>query len=252
MFVRVWALVNMKIFTKLLLRTLKVSLRRSWLAHNKVFSSLGIVKFELAFDRNEVVALKREVDRLIEEGRYNWEDQLGSDKRIYEANTKSKLFHEFLKSRQINAFVSENGFVNSHNFLLASRVDYVEGNLGSGGGWHRDSVNPQIKAFLYLSDVGSEHGPFQYLQGSGRLMSKILLALRHGRSIGALRYKATEESGTVDEILGKCGDLVFANTSAIHRGKPLESSTRYMLTVYFFETEGEKRSFLDSLASNDF
>ena len=56
---------------------------------------------------------------------------------------------------------------------LAGRLSAVPGNIGSGGGWHRDSFTNQFKAIIYISDVGQDNGPFQYIRGSHRLSAMI-------------------------------------------------------------------------------
>ena len=38
-------------------------------------------------------------------------------------------------------------------FTMAAKIVFNDRNKGSGGGWHRDSINPSVKAMLYLNDV---------------------------------------------------------------------------------------------------
>ena len=46
---------------------------------------------------------------------------------------------------------------------MANKLIYKKGNLGSGGGWHRDTFfKKQLKFIIYLSDVGEKNGELFY------------------------------------------------------------------------------------------
>jgi hypothetical protein len=125
-------------------------------------------------------------------------------------------------------------------FTLAARMEHREGNKGSGGGWHRDSLGFQFKAMLYLSDVTMDNGPFQFFRGSHRRFYKLrnyLFDLSQGFS-DIVRYSDEHVSKLPQEDLitgtAKAGDLVLFNSSGVHRGMPTRGGVRYALTIYFF------------------
>lgn len=129
---------------------------------------------------------------------------------------------------------------------MMNRVEYREGNLGSGGGWHRDAVHEQqFKAILYLSDVGPDNGGFEYLINTHRKSSVYKTILSN--DIGFAQDKFSEEE--MKEILedhgetyqrktitGPAGTLILADTSGIHRGSPIADGSRYAITQYIFRS----------------
>lgn len=114
------------------------------------------------------------------------------------------------------------------------------GNLGSGGGWHRDSIfERQFKAMIYLCDVQDDNGPFQFFPGSHRL----------GYVLETLDYTPAHQPTTfTDEdiqrwirdrrlapatITGSPGDCILADTRGLHRGMPIRQGSRLALTNYY-------------------
>ena len=123
---------------------------------------------------------------------------------------------------------------------LAAKVVAKPKNLGSGGGWHRDSMyEKQIKAISYLSDVDGDNGPFQYVVGSHSKGSVLrTLDLHHGPNLKRFRADDLErwcESNQerVETIVGSAGDVILVDTRGLHRGMPIISGTRYALTNYY-------------------
>lgn len=127
-------------------------------------------------------------------------------------------------------------------FTLGASLQAVEGNPGSGGGWHRDSLTHQFKAMLYLTDVSPENGPFQILESSHHLWQTIKDNRAAQLPYGQVRM--TQEQ--VDEVLENssherlhtlsfpAGTLLIFDSSAIHRGCPIKAGTRLALTNYYF------------------
>lgn len=127
-------------------------------------------------------------------------------------------------------------------FTLGASLQAVEGNPGSGGGWHRDSLTPQFKTMLYLTDVGLDNGPFQVLARSHHLMQ----SMRDNRAAhvpyGQVRFTQKQ----VDDVLENshhdrlytmqypAGTLLIFDSSTIHRGSPIKSGIRLALTNYFY------------------
>jgi hypothetical protein len=127
-------------------------------------------------------------------------------------------------------------------FTLGASLQAIEGNPGSGGGWHRDSITPQFKTMLYLTDVGLENGPFQVLERSHHLMQSIRDNRAAHVPYGQVRFTQKQ----VDDVLANsqydrlhtmqypAGTLLIFDSSTIHRGSPIKSGTRLALTNYFY------------------
>lgn len=101
---------------------------------------------------------------------------------------------------------------------------------GSGGGWHRDSFEPQIKLFIPLVDTNEDNGALQYVRGSSGTLAKLrdlLIGRRQSRNFSPSDF---------DVLDLKRGDLAVVNTSGIHRGGPAKVIGRDMVTIYFNET----------------
>ena len=172
-----------------------------------------------------------------------WKDEHESDFRIYGADRISKPIAEFLN----DPFLSEIGctYINSNNkkgFTLGARLEEKENNLGSGGGWHRDTAHQkQIKAILYLSDVSEDNGPFQYITGSHRSKELIKGVIQSKFNPGETRFSDDRiksiigsDSDAIRSFTGKAGTLILTDTRGLHRGKPINSGVRYALTNYLW------------------
>jgi hypothetical protein len=95
--------------------------------------------------------------------------------------------------------------------------------------FHIDYTNPYfVKFFLFLSDVGAENGPHQYILGSHKDL----------KTVGDQRLTQSEiESayGSLKTIthLGDRGMLVMENTTGYHRGMPLLTGYRCMIQIQY-------------------
>lgn len=208
----------------------------------------GVVTIENYYSEDLCNQLKNEIDRLILDENVNvWKDDTESDYRIFASHLHSKLIQEFHN----DSFLAEVGsaylncpIVNSHT--LGARLQFKEGNKGSGGGWHRDSVfTRQYKSIIYLTDVDENNGPFEYLLGTHEKRSIY-------ESIFDNNFKAHHNRFTQKEIddflkthpqytaklfTAKKGTVILVDTSGIHRGTPIKSTNnRYALTNYFYPT----------------
>jgi hypothetical protein len=124
---------------------------------------------------------------------------------------------------------------------LAAKLIAKPGNKGSGQGYHRDSMyERQIKAFLYLSDVAEENGPFQYMVGTHTKGSVLrTLDLPHIEN-NLKRFRGPElddwrhrQRIRLETITGSAGDVILADTRGVHTGIPILSGSRYALTNYY-------------------
>lgn len=215
----------------------------------------AVVDNYLSSDR--CAELRGEVDSLIEEyPEYVQVDEAESDQRVFGAEYGSSEISTFNEDRWLeamaHAYLGEDA---SATFTLANRVDFVEGNLGSGGGWHRDSFGRQFKALLYLSDVGPENGPFQFIRNSHRFTKVLEDILRGQLDYGQNRIPKeavdrilNAEPGRLETVTASAGTLLIINTAVIHRGAPIEQGTRYALTNYYHPTEWDKVAIISHFA----
>ncbi|ATG76502.1 phytanoyl-CoA dioxygenase family protein [Pseudoalteromonas sp. 1_2015MBL_MicDiv] len=188
--------------------------------------------------------LRDKIDSMIDdEGVQTWIDDSASDHRIYFANQLDSDFNDFYNHPEIRKMLNAyTGTKTPTGMLLAARIDAKEGNLGSGGGWHRDSpITHQFKAVCYLSDVTEKNGPFQYIKASHKKFDVLKAYLSGNFKPG--QYRFTEDE--IDNYLEKAGRVVtdftaeegtiaFADTKGIHRGKPIAEGSRYVLFCYFW------------------
>ena len=59
-------------------------------------------------------------------------------------------------------------------FTMANKLEY-KNNLGSGGGWHRDGINPGFKALIYLNDVDHvEDGALEIILGTNEFKNIVI------------------------------------------------------------------------------
>ena len=124
---------------------------------------------------------------------------------------------------------------------MANRIVFTQNNLGSGGGWHRDDVEFQFKAILYLVDVNENNGAFQLIKYSNKLKFIIRDCYKYKMKINETRLSEKKineiinaEPERLKTITGNAGTLVLVDTSLIHRGRPLASGLRYALTNYYY------------------
>ena len=167
-----------------------------------------------------------------------WRDQGASDERIFGfEDLESSLVDLCSIDELLDVGSKYIGRRLTNWFMMANRVRYAEGNLGSGGGWHRDSVFPhQFKSIFYLSDVASENGPFEYVPFSH--LTKEKLSIRNTISLDQSRITDKDFQTShleSDTFTGPAGTLILADTRGIHRGRPIEKGVRYAITIYYFE-----------------
>lgn len=128
-------------------------------------------------------------------------------------------------------------------FQMLGNITYSDNNLGSGGGWHRDSpFNHQFKFILYLSDVETENGPFEYIKGTHNANEVVNYTRRCGFSLSQYRFSEKEVESILKDsgyelatITGRAGTLLIADVKGLHRGRPLQSGERWATTRYYFK-----------------
>ena len=172
-----------------------------------------------------------------------WRDAVGSDTRIFGFEQDMKDFvRHFEVRRYIKAVDDYVGVKTRVWFLMANRILPKPGNLGSGGGLHRDSpFSHQVKCLWYLSDVTSETGPFQYVPDSHFNTFKT----RKNYPLGKTRFDTIQDD--LVEVHAKAGSLLVCDTKCIHGGKPIKSGARYVVTLYTLPRPGAAEEMLKSL-----
>lgn len=207
-------------------------------------SKKGVAVIPNFYSDEQCDNIANEIDSLIE--KYDHQvrrEENNSDNRLYGAEILSdniKLFHDNEMFEKLCQSYLKTPCTNQ--YTLAARLDYKEGNLGSGGGWHRDTpFKKQFKSIVYLSDVSEDNGPFEYIIGSHKNESYFNF-LNHG--IDTSKYRFTEkELEKIDSLkdyqhekfTAKKGTLILVDTSGIHRGMPIKEGNRYALTNYFIQ-----------------
>lgn len=110
--------------------------------------------------------------------------------------------------------------------FMRNRIIDTSNEIGSGGGWHRDSFQPQLKIFIPLTDIDENSGPTQYVSGTSSNLEKLKDALSGRRKSKHFRPQSFHS------LYMKRGDIAVVNTSGIHRGAPPEKPGRDVVTVY--------------------
>lgn len=210
-----------------------------------VLKKEGIFIIKGFYDFDRCGLIKKEIERIHQ--KYEKKVQLvsnGSDKRLFGGDRVSSLINHFFTNELITKIRNE--YYQTSNIVgctLAAQIKATKDNIGSGNGWHRDSVfGKQLKAILYVTDVTENNGPFQYLTATHGNKP----ALDNIRKLGIGYHQNRLEQEDIDNVLsssdqyefltitGDKGDLVLVDTTGIHRGKPLVEGERYALTNYYF------------------
>lgn len=125
-------------------------------------------------------------------------------------------------------------------FTLAGWLQAQNGG-SSGNGWHRDALLSQFKAMIYLTDVTDKNGPFEILPGSHKQADVLRGIAKAG--IGPTQDRLSEqEVSRLEDVLGTprktlvgdAGSMILFNSSAVHRGRPINNGERFALTNYYF------------------
>ena len=175
---------------------------------------------------------------------YCWRDKYNSDIRIFGIeNIENDFKNIFKKMNLYNVFKKYISINKIYETVMAAKMTFNEKNIGSGGGWHRDTSNRrQLKFILYLSEVSEDNGCFQYIEKSHLLNSKFSSAKILKNNFISQRYSNNEANLIsnklklkIKSITGSKGSFIVVDTSGLHRGKPMNSGVRYALTNYMSE-----------------
>lgn len=229
---------------KYIINELLTSIPKESKIEYKTLKSQGYVVVEDFLTSHECEVLRSEIDRHIVKD-YAWSDNLASDRRVYGIEDVSEPFKGVFNNPLLDSIYDKYIDRKSrHEFIMTNKIQFEENNLGSGGGWHRDSLNRrQLKFILYLSDVNLNTGCFQYIENTHSLWQKLKINNKLNKGMNAYRYTEEDISRLIDngykvkDLTGKAGTLIIVETSGIHRGRPLvKGGERYAATNYLSES----------------
>jgi hypothetical protein len=108
-------------------------------------------------------------------------------------------------------------------------VPTADGKPRHAENFHRDFDDVNfIKLFVYLTDVGSENGPHEYIEGSHRvpLMCEI-------RRFSDEEVLASFPENLKISFVGSAGTMFLENTYGLHRGQPVRKDRRLILQIIY-------------------
>lgn len=190
-----------------------------------------------------------EIDKVLAEADHPrvWKDAIGADSRIlgFERDIGDLVEHFDIEGR-LKAIEKYLGVKIKSWHLMANRVSAKDNNLGSGGGWHRDSpFSHEVKCIWYLNDVESYGGPFEFVPGS----HVNTIARRKDYPLGSIRFDALKEGEVTVELTAAAGSLLVCDTKCIHRGKPIQRGVRYAVTIYASPNARDKQRRVINIAN---
>lgn len=173
----------------------------------------------------------------------------GSEHRVWNAHAKSKLIDQFrIFSDKVLSEVMGKPKA-AHNILaIRNRTLDPEAAALRKGRWHLDSLNQQMKVFVFLTDVTQASGPFEMIPGTHAMSFKMRKALQ-GYLItpkdliqGTRSYSRLKDK-LIEKIVAKgyetkafdvpAGTIALVDTSCVHRARPCTTGERYALTSYY-------------------
>jgi len=164
----------------------------------------------------------------------------GKDRRCWHFERHSTNASTFLSSDFLSSLCVE--FVGTPLLNSRCQAGIVRGDWGainSGGGWHVDNHEKQLKALLYLTDVTELNGPFYLLPSSAAVHKNIPTYPKVPGDRSQTRYhEEVLRKNMIWEnkqiITGRAGDVILVDTSNIHCGGDIVEGARYTLTNYYY------------------
>lgn len=99
------------------------------------------------------------------------------------------------------------------------------------------------KIFIYCNDVSEDNGPHVFIPGTHAVGKKSGLLLSRGYSRVSDSDMAKHQMQAPVVVTGKCGTVIVGNTKCWHKGMPVSSSFRLMLTLVYYSSSNISRKF---------
>ncbi len=171
-----------------------------------------------------------------EKQRFKVDDQM-SDFRFFGIQDYGHIFQDFFSDPYLKKIgESYLGYKINNYFTLANHTVCKENNLGSGGGWHRDSgFTRQFKALMYLTDMTQKNGAFECCERSHGWYNSIkYLALTKKDNHFRFTDQNIQSSDlNIKKLVAPKGSVILVDTQCIHRGSPILEGERMALTNYY-------------------
>tara|TARA_Y100000591_G_C21605200_1_gene579984 strand:+ start:120 stop:764 length:645 start_codon:yes stop_codon:yes gene_type:complete len=163
--------------------------------------------------------------------------QTGGDYRAPEFHKVNETANRFLNDKRFQTIVE-----NLYNRKIVKKrcqggilIYKNDKTNSSGGGWHVDNYDLQLKAMIYLNDVNSNNGPFTYINNTNKFARKINPDLKNHRFTNdIINNHPLLKNINIQELTGNAGDCILFRSDNIHKGKIIENGNRYTLTNYYY------------------
>jgi ectoine hydroxylase-related dioxygenase (phytanoyl-CoA dioxygenase family) len=178
-------------------------------------------------------------------------ENLNGDKRIFNMNNLN-YNNKYLKLFSTDILLCDitNLYFNDHKnspyynltpikyqHVMGNIVEYNKNqNINSGGTWHRDNHDGQIKQLLYLTDCNYDNGCLQFITNSS------VGHIGKPKTIGKYNKRYTDieienillqnTNCDIMNVVGNKGTLVIFDASYIHRGNVINKDMRKAITNY--------------------
>lgn len=175
----------------------------------------------------------------------------GTELRIWQAHQLNEFVHQFYRdsNQLISTILGQQTMAKDILAMVNAPIEPEQTRLMNGR-WHIDSFSKQFKVFVFLKDVSSVAGPFEYIPYTHKLSFKWQQALlghyfaiknftskqieRKYRRLSEGWIKRLNEKGyTSKKVMVSAGTVMIVDTSAIHRASPCLGDNRYVLTAYY-------------------
>ena len=183
--------------------------------------------------------------------RYNSDYRMNSSEKY-----NSQISSLFSNNRDIKEIGQK--YLRSKIYLqttMAAKLTFKPQNLGSGQGWHRDSYSSQYKSMCYLTDVGKDNGPFEYVLKSHTYRNIINELKMSNKPINKYTFSRfspdfvtsfTEKFNLKKEkVYGNKGEIIIFDSRGMHRGHPIKNGSRYAITNYFIKSSQNRKGLLE-------
>tara|TARA_R110000796_G_scaffold146299_2_gene263007 strand:+ start:2270 stop:2962 length:693 start_codon:yes stop_codon:yes gene_type:complete len=204
----------------------------------------GICILKNYFHQEQISIFEKEVDRIfiekLDEIDILDKEGCSKDKRIFGAQKYSNFINQNFNNNELFKFISYSytGRVGERKTLI-NLLEHEDGKIkNSGAGWHRDNHDCQFKVIMYLTDVDTSLGNFQWITNSNKIRigypTPRTTSYNTRYSDEVIKALLINPHCDLVDITGPAGTIIFVDTTFIHRGKIIEQGIRKAMTQYFF------------------